>query len=288
MRRVLGGIIGIAVLIAEPALAANVWTGCYVGGNAGWIGSRGSATLSPTGAYLTPAGFFAPPNAFGTGALPGDLAAVNNSASGFSSGFAGGGELGCNWQISHLVLGVEADFDGTTLNNQAGSASFGPVTSANPAFTVAPHSDSVSERMDWYSTVRGRIGYEGRLLDDRWLAYFTGGFAVARFTSSTDVAFQTAALPVYANVVQSGSGAATRGGGVVGGGVEYLLPSHWSVKVEYLFFAFPGFSYVSPLVAPAGVAPGYAWNTKLGTEYVSTVRVGFNYKFGWPWAYIAR
>jgi len=290
------GIAAIVVLITTPTWAADMalkapppvpvysWNGCYVGANAGWINLQSSATLSPTGSYLTPAGPLAPPNAAGTGALAGDLAAVTDSLSWNRSAFAGGAQVGCNWQIQHLVLGAEADFDGTTLDPTT-SASFGPVRSSNPLFTVSSHSDSVSERMEWYSTIRGRVGYA----QDRWLIYATGGFAGANFSSSTNVSFgANGTSPVYANAVQLGSAATTRGGGVVGAGFEYAITNYWTVRAEYLYFSFPGFSYSSPLVAPAGVAPGYTWNTSLGTERVSTVRVGVNYKFGWPWTFAMR
>ena len=165
------------------------------------------------------------------------------------------------------------------------SASFGPVRSANPAFTVSSHSDSIAERTDWYSTIRGRAGYA----QDRWFIYATGGFAGARFVSSTNISFgSNGTSPVYANVTQLGSAAVMREGGVVGGGLEYALTNNWTVKVEYLYFSFPGLSYVSPLVAPARVAPEYLWNTSLGSEHISTARMGSNYKFNWPAPFVTR
>jgi outer membrane immunogenic protein len=289
MNNTLIGIAAFATIVGTPALAADMalkappppsgasWTGCYLGGNEGWIGSRSSATLSPSGTYLTPAAALAPPNAPGTGTLFGDLTAVTNYLGAADSDFAGGAQVGCNWQVGHLVFGAEADLDGANLKETM-YASFGPVTSANPAFTVSSHSDSVTERMDWYSTIRGRVGF----VQDQWFIYATGGFAEARFASSTNVSFgSNGTSPVYANVTQLGSAAVTRGGGVIGGGVEYALSNNWTVRAEYLCFSFPGFSYLSPLVAPAGVAPGYTWNTRLDSEHVSTVRVSFNYKFDW-------
>ena len=100
-----GYIAVLAGLLAGPAFAADMplkapppagfsWDGCYIGGNVGWAGDRPTANLNPTGTYLAAAGVGAPPNAAGTGALPGDLAAVTNSLSTTGSGVAGGVELG--------------------------------------------------------------------------------------------------------------------------------------------------------------------------------------------------
>ena len=76
------------------------WTGFYVGLNAGGIWSSGSrnATLFDPGAAVFLSGYF-----------PGGIG--NNQ-----SGFIGGGQVGYNWQTGALVLGGEADFDGTSLS----------------------------------------------------------------------------------------------------------------------------------------------------------------------------
>ena len=134
------------------------WTGCYAGLNAGWVGASERNTLSPTGAYLTPADFLAPPNVDGTGALPGDVTAVTDHVKTSGSGFAGGGQAGCNKQIDQLLLGIEGDFNGSSLQTNA-FASFGPATSSNPAFTVSSHTDSISNRLNWFSTIRARAGF---------------------------------------------------------------------------------------------------------------------------------
>ncbi|HXW31294.1 MAG TPA: outer membrane beta-barrel protein [Xanthobacteraceae bacterium] len=275
-----------AALLAGPAFAADMplkappppavfsWDGCYVGGNMGWVGDRPSTTLSPTGTYLTPAGALAPPNANGTGALAGDLASVTDSLRTTGSGFAGGGQVGCNKQVGQWVFGIEGDIDGTSLRDTL-SASFAPVTSANPFFTVSSHTDTVTAQVDWYSTFRTRFGYAA----DRWIFYVTGGFAVGDVNSSTNVTFgSNGTSPVYANAVHLGSSAAFAVGGTAGAGVEYAFTDHWSAKVEYLFIVLARPSYNSPLTAPAGVAPGYAWNTVL-SEQIQTVRFGVNYRF---------
>ena len=50
-----------------------------------------------------------------------------------NAGFIGGGQAGYNWQTGAFVLGVETDFDGTTLsktfNNAAVPSFIGPAGS---------------------------------------------------------------------------------------------------------------------------------------------------------------
>ncbi len=79
------------------------WTGFYIGVNAGGIwpsGSREASLFDPNagidGGFLN-AGF------------PGGLGSQ-------SAGFIGGGQAGYNWQTGAFVLGIETDFDGTTLS----------------------------------------------------------------------------------------------------------------------------------------------------------------------------
>ena len=74
---------------APPAPPAYyTWTGFYIGGNIGGAWAHGSVDDSLFGL----------------------------SASASHSGFIGGGQLGFNYQFSNIVLGVEWDFDGTSLD----------------------------------------------------------------------------------------------------------------------------------------------------------------------------
>ena len=76
------GIAAIATLMGLPAFAADMalkapppapaaydWSGCYVGANAGWIGSQDRYALAPSGSYLNPlVTLFPLPNPAGGGA----------------------------------------------------------------------------------------------------------------------------------------------------------------------------------------------------------------------------
>ena len=87
------------------------------------------------------------------------------SVSGNFSGVVGGVQAGYNWRLpSGLLLGVEGDLTFPSY-----------LTSNFTTALIATPRSSFSEQWDYVSTARGRIGYA----QGRWLAYATGGLAVA-------------------------------------------------------------------------------------------------------------
>jgi len=90
-------------------------------------------------------------------------------------GFIGGGQIGYNWQAGpSWVWGIEADFQGTTVNGGAGAVSlskpFGSIT------TVYKY------ELDDLGTVRARLGW---LSSPNLLWYGTGGLAYGQTKLST-------------------------------------------------------------------------------------------------------
>lgn len=292
MRKLLG--IVSLLLVAAPlgALAADLplkappappppafsWTGCYVGGDAGWIGGDNRYSLAPSGSYLTAPGANPPPNLQGTGDFPVDVAALSHSYSSHSSGGLVGAQVGCNRQTGLVVLGVEADWQWTSEKNSvvARYASFANL--GNPGFTNAAHTENVSSSLNSLGTFRARGGYDFNHV----FLYATGGIALGDLRSNTNVSFATfPASPVYNGAIHIGSDSEINVGWVIGAGAEYAFSPNWSVKAEYLYVDFGTRSYNSPLVAavaPAAVGTGYIWTTSV-RERDNIVRVGVNYKF---------
>src|ERR1700761_8784200 len=124
-----------ALPVAAPVVTYN-WSGCYVGAEGGGAWGRGQPRVAATGEQFQD---------------PFDL-----------RGGLAGGEVGCNFQTGHLVLGIEGDMSWTSNKGSA----FDGKTAGNPAIPI-----SLDER--WLGTVRGRIGYAW----DRVLLFATGGFA---------------------------------------------------------------------------------------------------------------
>ena len=108
---------------APPTPVAYGWTGAYVGANFGGIFNRESVT-TPLGIGSTD-----------------------------PSGPLGGAQLGYNYQFASWLLGVEAEFDGTTAQ---GTTNFvGPSTGGPGTGTAI----SVFGDHRWYTTASGRLGY---------------------------------------------------------------------------------------------------------------------------------
>jgi len=285
--------IGAASAADMPVKAAPIvapvptWTGCYVGGNAGWIGGDNSYSLAPSGSYLTAPGPNAPPNLQGTGDYAVDVAALSHSYGSHSSGGLVGAQVGCNQQTGLVVLGVEADWQWTSERNSvvAGYASFANLGA--PSFTNAAHTETVSSSLNSFGTFRARGGYDFNHV----FLYATGGIAVGDQRSNTNVSFATfPSSPVYNGAVHIGSDSQINVGWVIGAGAEYAFAPNWSVKAEYLYVDFGTRTYYSPLVAtiaPAAVGNGYNWTTTV-RERDNIVRVGLNYKFNWAAPVVAK
>jgi outer membrane immunogenic protein len=195
------------------------WTGCYIGANVGGAFGDASATFN-----------------FGEVSTNG-------------SGFAGGGQIGCDYQFAGpWVIGFRNMFDGTS-NDRSRTIGTGPLAGG-----------VVNFNNQWFDTLTGRVGYA---LAPAWLLYFQGGGAWAH--TSTNITF---------NGVQTGQGSNTRSGWTIGGGVEWMFAPHWSAFLEGNYMDFGTSNRVA--VAPGGCAGGCAFSAK-ATE--ATVLVGVNYRF---------
>jgi outer membrane immunogenic protein len=262
-----------AVKAPPPPVPVFTWTGCYVGGNAGWIGSDGHYDMAPSGNYLNAPGAAAPPNAAATGDFASNIFFLTRSYSPHGSGGLVGAQVGCNYQVDHYVFGVEGDWAWSSLRST--SDAFFPAFAnvGNPAFTNAARVDHISTKLDSLATFRGRAGYAW----DRFFVYGTGGLAYSDVHSDANVTFGTGT--VYNGAIQIGSASSWQVGWTAGVGGEYAFAPNWSVKAEYLYVSLDSFNYSSPLVASvAAAAPGYAWRTAV-VERDNIVRIGVNYKF---------
>ena len=244
--------------VPPPAPVLYNWAGCYVGLNAGW--ARATHDLS-TFAYGNI-------NVFAQTAIDG----IGQASLDSDGGFTGGGQVGCNitpFGPSSFVLGLEGD-----INWIDGGASRDTGNYVDPASGRTVRSvDDIS--MDWFSTLRGRVGWAW----DRVLVYGTGGFAFAKVDASKAVAwsFLGDGCPIVGGLDQChvGSGSKTLTGWTVGGGVEWAFYDRWSAKAEYLYADLGDINYVT---TNAGIVAGQFANHTV-TNKLQVVRVGLNYKF---------
>lgn len=204
------------------------WTGCYIGGHAGvgWAKRDWSNTANTT--------------AFG------DLS-PGNGFSQTNSGFVGGGQLGCNYQVNQWVLGIEGTFSGTSIKGDLANGTFGAAD------------DVFSSKINSIATVTGRVG----LAFNNWLPYIKGGYAGANVNFS---------VSDTVGIVGSGSQTSWHNGWTLGGGLEYGLTPNWILGIEYDYISLNSKNY-NVAGASAGV---YTFDVK---PRISQLLARISYKF---------
>jgi outer membrane immunogenic protein len=234
-----------------PPVPVYSWTGWYVGVNGGyaWGDSTGNLNAFST----TPGGNFGP--AVAAGGTPTFLGAKHEG------GF-GGAQVGYNWQMTNWLLGAEADIQG------AGIGQTSTIVFPGGGGTV-PSVSTGRDHLDWFGTVRGRVGFVASSV----LFYGTGGFAYGGVHSSVTNVFTPGAAGTFA-----GSSSDTRFGWAAGAGVEWGFAPNWSVKGEYLHvdLGSSNTTMFDPVNFPTAFAT-YRFHHEL-----DTVRVGVNYHFYGP------
>jgi outer membrane immunogenic protein len=305
MKRIFIGIAGVASLLATSALAADLaprpytkapvivdpgynWTGFYAGLNIGYSWGRSSTTESFRDAL--------------TGTM------LNANAVKFDmNGVIGGGQIGYNWQQSNWVFGLEADIQGsgekgntnavcpgappttlTTVAAVSSACSLGHVGDTAPGNVLAlPVTNSLSEKIEWFGTFRGRIG---PTITPTILAYVTGGLAYGSVKATDTVAGTNITNPggqgvnggtVLTPFAATFGNSSTRVGWTVGAGIEGVISGNWTAKLEYLYMdlGHVSGSFVTPVVGPSGAFVVASYNSHI-TDNI--LRVGVNYKWGGP------
>jgi outer membrane immunogenic protein len=242
MKKFCIGIAALGALGVAPAFAADMavkappappppawsWTGFYVGANAGYGWGVNNSPVSYT-------------NNLGV--------TVTSSGPDAKGGF-GGGQIGYNWQTGAAVLGIEADIQGAGLRNTVSGITSDGLTLF-----------SGTQKLNWFGTVRGRLGYAF----NRTLVYVTGGYAGGHVSDTV--------LLTGVGVSDLLTGSPRHNGSTIGGGLEYLIAKNWSAKAEYQYIDLGHESLF-------GVSTG---GTPVTTSSIrnrfNTVRVGLNYHF---------
>jgi outer membrane immunogenic protein len=195
------------------------WTGFYVGVNGGYSWSDYSDQF----------------------AVP----AIGFSGLSPEGGF-GGGQIGYDWQVGHFVFGIEADIQGSAIDDN------------KTALGVVDFRSS----LDYFGTVRGRLGYAF----GPSLLYATAGFAYGGVKNEI-------AVPGVIDF----RNAETATGYTIGGGYEYKFNRVWSVKAEYQYI---DLGRSDPTLAGVGdICTAAAGTLKCRDDGYHTVRLGLNYHF---------
>ena len=250
------------------------WTGLYGGVN---IGYAFGASSQETGglSYLSAGGLAAAP--FGSAWSSGQNL----------QGVVGGGQLGYNYQFNPwLVIGFETDIQAADIVSH-GRATVGLVDGNGPHI----QSMNSTKNVDWFGTVRGRIGLTLPSMPNL-MAYGTGGFAYGQVINN--VGFSDNFLAAGVSSLGHGYYDNTRVGWAAGGGLEWspsMFPA-WSLKAEYLYVDL-GSTRANSVPLNGGVpsiglgvtTPLFAGTQNSPTRF-HTVRAGVNWHFD-PFAAIA-
>ena len=177
------------------------------------------------------------------------------------AGAIGGGQIGYNWQFRNfynLVLGVEADIQAsgqkdshTCLLNCLRPGQF----------------QTFDQKIDWFGTARVRAG----IATGPVLTYVTGGYAYGNVNTSS--------IATAGGFTATQSVDNTRGGYVLGSGVEAQLGGNWTGKIEYLYLNLG-------TQRAAGLIGGVPFSASSKIED-HIFRAGVNYRIGGNAAYTA-
>lgn len=263
-----------AVLVFCGCVSAGAgqinWTGLHVGLSGGYGWASSGVTALP-GDALTQS------LSFGQPVVPPVSASLN------ANGGLGGGQVGYDWQFSGRgVVGVEADIAAASLKSSAST----PLM----LFGTQPATFDVSRNIDWFGTVRGRVGF---LASPDLLIFATGGFAYGRVSESASVSLPPGASnsignfgyafacgPTYGlGSCFAGSSSRIATGWTAGIGGEKRFTQNISLKVEYLHVDLGSSSYpvVGSLYAGTPFTPSFLNARSSAT--IDLLRAGLNYNF---------
>ncbi|WP_083991994.1 outer membrane protein [Bradyrhizobium embrapense] len=239
---------------APPLLApAFNWSGFYAGVNAGggWY-DGGNITTSSNVSSLIP---------------PGNIVRVPLSNSNHA-GVTAGGLIGYNYQMDRVVLGVEADFNYVDLKSTKG----GSTTAAFPGGVTGNFNIANTSNIDWFGTVRGRIGF---VPAERLLIYATGGVAYGEV--KTNIA-NSSAFSTGLSRLWLGDNSDVRVGWTAGAGLEYAFTNNWTLRGEYLYIDLGSSGTTATFQGTDPLQSQIRYNASRENRF-SVARAALSYKF---------
>jgi len=302
-----------------PIVPAFTWTGFYFGVNAGAAfdvkdnnNNFGGDRFSGDNIRINQGDIRGSQGS--AGVLRGAGGGLFNNNNNNDVGFAGGGQIGFNYQFTPgtgFVVGLEADIQFIDIggnNNQGGNvqrispanftpdnpnfgpagpntwgAAFDPRPGQRPAERVV-RGGLTAQDLNFFGTVRGRLGYAF----DRTLIYATGGFAYGGGDTNNN--------NVDGLFNNTGSNDEFKFGWTVGGGVEFAFTnfqlfgsSAVTFKIEGLYVNLSedgnniniqraSYSRATRTLVLPSLGGGGGGNNINDTEF-AVVRAGLNFKF---------
>lgn len=216
-----------------PDVTEKKWTGLYAGASGG-AGLATAASSFDIGSFST---------ATETGTF--------SAASHELNGFLAGGQAGYNYQLKNVLLGFEGEGSWTNIQGVA------------PCIQLL----SCSANIRWTADASARLGV---LPTNGVLVYVKGGVA---WTGVNYNLSSVSGIYVGGTTTISSNVNASKTGGLLGIGTEYLLNPHWTAKIEYNYADYG--TYTNNFLLK-GASLGI--NLPVSTELqMHAIKVGVNY-----------
>jgi outer membrane immunogenic protein len=254
---------------APPPVYVSTWTGCYLGGHAGYGLANSTSQYSAIEQIEV--------------GLSGEYNESYNN-----KGFVGGGQAGCQYQTGMFLWGLEGDW--SSFSN---SSSFNHAGSVTEEELIGPgYSASVNQSLSYSSlwSVRGRFGI---IASDVFHFYGTAGIGGAKANYTSSASFNESGLePTLPSCfcASSASNVSLNPTGIVAGvGAEWKIWSNFVVGAEYLHYAFNsstaipaagGTSFIGFSVPTAAIV-GPSSGDHVSLNSVDVIRVRASYLFNW-------
>jgi outer membrane immunogenic protein len=189
----------------------------------------------------------------GIAAIP-PTATGSNSAT--ASSWVAGAHAGYNWQSGSAVYGFETDLSATHLD----SSMHGTLTFPFPV--VPPPSTSTIASIDWYGTLRGRLG----VTTGPVLFYGTAGLAYGNVGLSSNVNVFGSSLNSQMSTVRTGW--------VAGAGIEYMLRPNLILSLGYQYVDLGTLSLASAMTTPVMISQSASTHAQF-----QAVTAGLSWRF---------
>lgn len=246
----------VASALSANAMAADDWTGWYVGANAGYSHAHSEANVDLGGPWET----FATPdqNRRASSGLSPELS---------PSGGQYGMQLGYDHAFGRFLLGGELSYDRMRMSDAHRTIT----TDLVPAQTTVPMGYSIDGEAEAEHELAARLklGYA----NGRHAAY--GIFGVARVDATFSAKIQSSVFYYY----KTGRAAHQLSAMQLGAGYEYNFGNHWSLRTELLRTKTENASFkLGHTPGTGGWLMPFSEHLEQGLDY-TTVRLGVNYRF---------
>ncbi len=247
-------LVAITIAAVSNIAAAQPFDGPYVGLN---LGGAFGTSHADTATVFDPAGYFA------SSSVPAINTAGAQSLS--PSGFVGGLELGYDYRIDNIVLGLEAEISANTSGART------TTTAAYPCCSPTTFTIDSKVATNWMATVRPVIGLAG----SEGFFYVTGGYAV------TDEKSEFTFTDTFANAFSTGFKNTDKSGWAIGAGYAFPWTREISLKIEYLYADFGRFGFQGSTLTAFTPPISFPANPFLhsATLQENIVRVGLDWHF---------